>query len=102
MVNATSNSRILTLPTRVNNATVEQLQQALGIKRVCEQHPHAQFNPFCQYEMPEAGWQIVDSDVSPYQKRLVRPDGVQVAKLFYKESFHSGSIELIDSIAKAA
>jgi hypothetical protein len=102
MSNATS-KQILTLPSRVNHVSVEDLERTLGITRICERHPHAEFNPFCKFEMPTNGWQIVDSDVSPYQKRLVMPDGTQVAKLFYKESFHSGSIELmVPVIAKAA
>ena len=89
MSKVTPNDQIMHLPRRIDSATWADIERTLGIKRV------GNGKIFCACEMPTAGWQIVDSDVSPYQKRLVNPDGVQVAKLFYKESFHSGSMQLM-------
>jgi hypothetical protein len=97
----TNAKQILHLPRRTDSASWADIERTLGIKRVCAAE-HTQHGNFCQCEMPTAGWQIVDSDVSPYQKRLVNPDGVQVAKLFYKESFHSGSMQLMVPISEGA
>jgi len=93
MTNITTSS--IVLPKRVDGATLDQLLRTLGLKLLGE---HDIF--FNRYETPTEGWTIVDSDESPYQKRLVNGAGEQVAKVFYKESFHSGSVALMIPVAK--
>jgi hypothetical protein len=92
-MNTTNTSNSIVLPKRVDGATVEALTRTLGLRLIGEE---ALF--FNRYETPTAGWTIVDSDESPYQKRLVNGAGEQVAKIFYKEMFHSGSVQLIVAV----
>ena len=46
-----------------------------------------------------AGWKLVGTDVSYYQRRLVDESGREVAKVFYKDMGRGGHIELIKEAA---
>lgn len=83
--------RILWLPKRVNHATWADVE-ALGVVRTGNEN----FSYF-ETRVP-ADWQIVDTDISIYQKRLVDGSGKHLAKLFYKPGSQGGggSMELIN------
>lgn len=89
----TNPTKTIVLPKRVDGASIEALTRTLGLRLIGDAAPN-----FNSYETPTEGWTIVESGESPYQRRLVNGAGEQVAKIFYKESYHSGSVQLMVAV----
>lgn len=91
---ATAGATILCFPVRANEGGWDKLF-ALGAKLTAEgEKAHAiRAFQFAECEVP-AGWDIRDSGVSPWQKRLFDADGKMIAKIFYKPAGGCGSIHV--------
>lgn len=91
---ATAGATILSFPVRANEGGWDKLF-ALGAKLTAEgEKAHAiRAFQFAECEVP-AGWDIRDSGVSPWQKRLFDADGKMIAKIFYKPAGGCGSIHV--------
>jgi hypothetical protein len=91
---ATAGATILSFPVRANEGGWDKLF-ALGAKLTAEGEKAYAIRAFqfAECEVP-AGWEIRDSGVSPWQKRLFDADGKMIAKIFYKPAGGCGSIHV--------
>lgn len=91
---ATAGATILSFPVRANEGGWDKLF-ALGAKLTAEGEKAQAIRAFqfAECEVP-AGWDIRDSGVSPWQKRLFDADGKMIAKIFYKPAGGCGSIHV--------
>jgi hypothetical protein len=94
MTAATAGATILSFPVRANEGGWDKLF-ALGAKLTAagEKAYAIRAFQFAQCEVP-AGWEIRDSGVSPWQKRLFDGEGKMIAKIFYKPTGGCGSIHV--------
>lgn len=90
---ATAGATILSFPVRANEGGWDKLF-ALGAKLTAEGEKAYAIRAFqfAACEVP-AGWEIRDSGVSPWQKRLFDGEGKMIAKIFYKPA-GGGSIHV--------
>lgn len=93
-VAATAGATILSFPVRANEGGWDKLF-ALGAKLTAEgEKAHAiRAFQFAECEVPH-GWNIADSGVSPWQKRLFDGNGKMIAKIFYKPAGGCGSLHV--------
>jgi hypothetical protein len=75
-------TQILWLPKRACGSSWERIEEKLGIRRTGKEDQNSQ----CTWEViVPAGWKIVESKVSFFQRYLVDSDGKPRAELFYKD-----------------
>jgi len=84
-------TKLIYLPKRVFHADWETVERTLGVTRTGAEDAH---NSCFQVTVP-ADWTFGDSDVSPWQKRLIDGNGKHLAKLFYKP-LGGASMELMN------
>jgi hypothetical protein len=85
-------SQAVWLPKRVSGTSWEVIEQTLGISRTGKEDENSQCT--CEVILP-AGWSIVESEASFFQRYLVDSNGKQRAKLFYK-NYRADFILLIE------
>jgi hypothetical protein len=73
-------TKLIYLPKRVFHADWETFERTLGVQRTGSVDTHNT----CYQVIAPADWTIGDSDVSPWQKRLIDGNGKHLARLFYK------------------
>jgi hypothetical protein len=90
---SSASSQILPLPERASGTTWEEIEQKLGIRRTGRMS--AVMQSAFEVSVP-AGWDIVDSDESPFfQRWLVDATSKRQAKLFYKD-YRADFIQLVN------
>jgi len=101
---ATAGATILYFPARANEGGWDKLYE-LGAKPTVQDPDGAVLTAdgkvdvrrspfrFARCEVP-SGWEIRESGVSPWQKRLFDADGNMLAKIFYKPTGGGGSIHV--------
>jgi hypothetical protein len=101
---ATAGATILCLPARANEGGWDKLYE-LGVKPTVQDPDGAVLTAdgkvdvhrspfrFARCQVP-AGWELRDSGVSLWQKRLFDGDGRMLAKVFYKPTGGGGSIHV--------
>jgi hypothetical protein len=94
MTGTTAGATILSFPVRANEGAWDKLF-ALGAKLTAEGEKAYAIRAFqfAECEVPD-GWEIRDSGVSPWQKRLFDGEGKMIAKIFYKPAGGCGSIHV--------
>ncbi len=93
-VAATAGATILCFPVRANEGGWDKLF-ALGATLTAEGEKAYAIRAFqfAECEVPQ-GWNIADSGVSPWQKRLFDGNGKMIAKIFYKPAGGCGSLHV--------
>jgi hypothetical protein len=87
-----SGSQAVWLPKLASGTSWEVIEQTLGLSRTGKEDENSQCT--CEVILP-AGWTIVESKASFFQRYLVDSNGKQRAKLFYK-NYRADFILLIE------
>ena len=87
-------TKLLSFPVRSNAGAWDKLRE-LGARLTADGEEKFAIGAFqvAECEVP-AGWEIRDTDVSPWQKRLYDADGKMLAKIFIKPTGGVGSIHV--------